>query len=46
MSKEQNSRVCVIVKDPAREFKDKIQDLDIPCIAKIIGFDKLKRNFK
>jgi len=42
----QNSRVCVIVKDPARAFKDQIQDLDIPCIAKVIGFDKLKRNFK
>ena len=46
LSQEQNSRVCVIVKDPARAFKDEIQDLDIPCIAKVIGFDKLKRNFK
>ena len=36
----------MIVKDPARAFKDQIQDLDIPCIAKVIGFDKLKRNFK
>ena len=43
---DQNSRVCVIVKDPARAFKDQIEDLNIPCIAKVIGFDKLKRNFK
>ena len=34
------------MKDPAREFKDQIQDLNIPCIAKVIGYDKLKRNFK
>ena len=43
---DQNSRVCVIVKDPARDFKDQIQSLKIPCIAKVIGLDKLKRNFK
>lgn len=36
----------MIVKDPARAFKDLIQDLNIPCIAKVIGYDKLKRNFK
>lgn len=46
LTQDQNSRVCVIVKDPARAFKDQIADLDIPCIAKVIGFDKLKRNFK
>jgi rubrerythrin len=44
--KEDNSRVCLFVKDPARAFKDQIEDLDIPVIAKVIGFDKLKRNFK
>lgn len=44
-TKEHNSRFCVFVKDPAREFKDQIQDLDIPCVAKVIGYDKLKRNF-
>ena len=45
-TKDQNSRICVFVKDPARAFKDQIQDLDIPCIAKVIGYDKLKRNYK
>ena len=44
--KADNSRVCLFVKDPARAFKDQIEDLDIPVIAKVIGFDKLKRNFK
>lgn len=46
LTEEQRSRVCVIVKDPARAFKDQIQDLNIPTIAKVIGLDKLKRNFK
>ena len=46
MSEDQRSRICVIVKDPARAFKDQIQDLNVPCIAKVIGYDKLKRNFK
>lgn len=46
LTEEQHSRVCLIVKDPARAFKDEIQDLNIPCIAKVIGFDKLKRNFR
>lgn len=45
-SKTENSRVCVFVKDPARAFKDEILDLDIPCIAKVIGYDKLQRNFR
>lgn len=40
------TRVCVFVKDPAKDFKDKIQDLKIPCIAKVIGYDKLKREYK
>jgi ribosome biogenesis protein UTP30 len=46
ISETENSRVCIFVKDPARAFKNQIQDLKIPCIAKVIGFDKLKRNFK
>jgi hypothetical protein len=44
-SAAENTRVCIFVKDPSREFKDQIADLDIPCIAKVIGFDKLKRNY-
>lgn len=40
------TKVCVFVKDPSREFKDQIQDLKIPCIAKVIGYTKLKKEFK
>jgi ribosome biogenesis protein UTP30 len=46
LSAGENSRVCVFVKDPQRAFKDEIQDLSIPTIAKVIGYDKLKREFK
>lgn len=46
LTKEDNNRVCVFVKDPARAFKDEIEDLKIPTIAKVIGFDKLRRNYK
>lgn len=46
LTEAQNSRVCLIVKDPARDFKDEIENLNIPCIAKVIGYDKLKRNFR
>lgn len=45
LTEEQRSRVCVIVKDPVRAFKDQIQSLNIPCIAKVLGYDKLRRNF-
>ena len=40
------SRVCVFTKDPTRPFKDSLNKLQVPCIAKVIGYDKLKRNFK
>lgn len=46
LTAEENSRVCVFVKDPQRAFKDQIASLDIPTIAKVIGYDKLKRNYK
>ena len=42
----QNSRVCLFVKDPARDFKDQIMDMNVPTLAKVIGYDKLKREFK
>lgn len=40
-----DSRVCIIVKDPEEYFRDQIQDMKIPCIAEVIGFDRLKRDF-
>jgi ribosome biogenesis protein UTP30 len=45
-SEKNGTRVCLFVKDPARELKDKLDGSGVPCIAKVIGYDKLKRNFK
>lgn len=39
------TRACMFVKDPERDFKDKIQDLNVPCLAKVIGFKKLYKEF-
>ena len=36
----------MFVKDPSRDFKNEIASLKVPCIAKVIGYDKLKRDFK
>jgi hypothetical protein len=45
-SAERKSRVCVFAKDSINGLKDQLAGMDVPCIAKVIGFDKLKRNFK
>ena len=38
--------MCIFVKDPESAFKQQIADLDIPCIAEVIGFDRLRREFR
>jgi ribosome biogenesis protein UTP30 len=45
-AKEHGTRVCVFSKDPARSLKDQLAALKVPCIAKVIGVSKLKKNFK
>ena len=45
-SAKYNSRACLFVKDPESEFKKQIEDMDVPCIAEVIGFDRLKRDFR
>lgn len=45
-AKAHNTRVCVFAKDPARALKDQLASLKVPCIAKVIGYSKLKKNFK
>ena len=39
-------RVCVITKDPHEEWKTKVRSAQIPVITKIMGADKLYKNFK
>jgi len=41
-----NTRACILCKDPQREYKDKIQSLDLPTIAKVIGYTKLTKNYQ
>jgi len=43
---EYSTHACVLVKDPQRKFKDLVQDLEIPCLAKVLGYEKLMKNFK
>jgi len=38
--------VCLIVKDPQREFKDKIEAKGIKAVKKVIGVSKLRAKFK
>jgi len=40
------THICLFVKDPQRKFKDLVQDLEVPCLAKIIGYEKLMKNYK
>lgn len=42
---EYQSRFCVFSRDPQRAYKDKIQDLEIPSIAKVIGYKKLVKKY-
>mmetsp|Transcript_4509 Transcript_4509/g.10498 ORF Transcript_4509/g.10498 Transcript_4509/m.10498 type:complete len:372 (-) Transcript_4509:117-1232(-) len=42
-----NSEVCFLSKDPQKEFKDLlIRERKVPGITKVIGLDKLRRNYK
>lgn len=45
-AKDNGTRVCLFAKDPARELKNQLAELKVPCIAKVIGVSKLKKNFK
>jgi len=36
----------LIVKDPESDFKRQIEDMNIPCIAEVIGFDRLRREYR
>jgi ribosome biogenesis protein UTP30 len=40
------SRVCIFVKDPEIEFKSILNKLDVPCVAEVIGFDRLTKEFR
>jgi len=37
--------ICLITKDPQREYKNLVESLDLP-VAKVIGLTKLRKNYK
>ena len=39
------SKHCIIVKDPESDYKEKIQDLEIPCIGSVIGYSQLVKDY-
>lgn len=41
-----SSAVCLIVKDPQREYKDLLETHGIKFISRVIGITKLKGKFK
>jgi len=44
---DKNSEVCFISKDPQKHYKDLlINQHPVPGLTKVIGIDKLKRNYK
>jgi ribosome biogenesis protein UTP30 len=38
--------VCLITKDPQREYKDLLQSHGIKFISRVVGIEKLKGKFK
>lgn len=41
-----STRACMFIKDPEREFLDKIQDLNVPCLAKCVPYKTLKKEYE
>jgi len=40
------SSVCLITKDPQREYKDLLEKHGIKFISRVVGLEKLKGKFK
>lgn len=42
---EQGTKFCIFTKDPQREYKDKVKNLEIPTVARIMGYSKIDKKF-
>lgn len=40
-----DTRACLFVKDPETETKQQFDGSDVPCLAEVMGFDRLKKEF-
>lgn len=43
---DENASVCLLTKDPQREYKDLLQEKNIRLISRVVGVSKLKGKFK
>jgi ribosome biogenesis protein UTP30 len=43
---EYNTRAVLFIKDPERAFLDKIEDLNVPCLAQCIPYKRLKKDYE
>jgi ribosome biogenesis protein UTP30 len=41
-----DSAVCLITKDPQREYKDLLEQAGVKFISRVVGVEKLKGKFK
>lgn len=41
-----NTRACLFVRDPDSDIKNKLSDADVPCLAEVVGYDRLNREFR
>lgn len=44
-SAKKDTRALLIVKDPVADFKQVIEDMNIPCIAEVMGYETLMKDF-
>ena len=44
-SAAKDTRALLIVKDPERDFKDVVEDMNLPCIAEVMSYSRLMKDF-
>lgn len=41
-----NTRACLFVRDPETDIKSQLENSDVPCLAQVVGYDRLNREFR
>lgn len=41
-----STRAMMFVKDPVDDFKEKIEDLNVPCLAEVMAYKKLLKDYE
>lgn len=42
----EGSEICLITKDPQRDFKEQLERSPVDCVTKVLGLSKLRTNYK